>query len=274
MLINRIIKEEKLGKFKEDFGFLIDIINQSNGELDLSIRDNYFNLYYNGHNLSKIDFASNSSYRISIHRKYYEGSKANESVLFQEKEPIGKNEYYTIKLTSSELPSFFSSLNLKNLQSKIREVNHSEELSFEQSIISQYNNRKVEFIIDRQVTSQGLKGGRIDLLALKQKENSIYEFEVFEVKIGNNPDLKGAVAQQLKDYQEYILRNFKDFKFCYEKHYEQKKYLGLFSIPDYDRIKIEQPVSGRVIIGGYNEIAKKYIDNLEEQGIIVQTFNY
>jgi len=48
----------------------------------------------------------------------------------------------------------------------------------------------------------------------------------------------------------------------------------LFSIPDYDRIKIEQPVSGRVIIGGYNEIAKKYIDNLEEQGIIVQTFNY
>ena len=119
-----------------------------------------------------------------------------------------------------------------------------------------------------------LKGGRIDLLALKQKENSIYEFEVFEVKIGNNPDLKGAVAQQLKDYQEYILRNFKDFKFCYEKHYEQKKYLGLFSIPDYDRIKIEQPVSGRVIIGGYNEIAKKYIDNLEEQGIIVQTFNY
>lgn len=51
-------------------------------------------------------------------------------------------------------------------------------------------------LIDRQVPDTKLNR-RMDLLALKQTQGSQYRFLVLEVKMGNNPELKDKVANQV-----------------------------------------------------------------------------
>ena len=43
-VINRVLSQSFLESFKLDFKNLIRIVNDSHGELDLAIRDNYLNL--------------------------------------------------------------------------------------------------------------------------------------------------------------------------------------------------------------------------------------
>ncbi len=58
---------------KDDFKFLLKMIKDEDfiGELDLALRDNYFNLYYKGNSLAKIEFGKGNSYKISINEKFF-----------------------------------------------------------------------------------------------------------------------------------------------------------------------------------------------------------
>ena len=52
MVINRFLNPTNFKRMKDDFKFLFEIIKDEDfrGELDLALRDNYFNLYYIGNN--------------------------------------------------------------------------------------------------------------------------------------------------------------------------------------------------------------------------------
>ncbi|MCD6162374.1 MAG: hypothetical protein J7K40_08180 [candidate division Zixibacteria bacterium] len=75
-IIKRYLSTENLPRFKTDFKNLIKIVNNSNGELDLAIRDNYLNIYYKGCSLSKISLKTPNKYKVNIHRKFFEGTNA------------------------------------------------------------------------------------------------------------------------------------------------------------------------------------------------------
>ena len=66
MIINRFFSPENLERMKIDFKFLFEIIEDKDfrGELDLALRDNYFNLYYKGNSLAKVVFDKNDKYKI------------------------------------------------------------------------------------------------------------------------------------------------------------------------------------------------------------------
>jgi hypothetical protein len=103
----------------------------------------------------------------------------------------------------------------------------------------------------------------MDLLALRRKNGSDYQFCVLEVKLGNNPELEGDVISQFKGYVSRIENNFGDYKNCYEQNFLQKRELGLIDKPS--KIKIVQDVIGAVVVLGYSAIAKQSIKKLKQK---------
>jgi len=63
----------------------------------------------------------------------------------------------------------------------IRDVNHSEELTFEQILIADNPPSRELLLIDRQVTDHHMRR-RLDLLGLRRLESGRYGFVVIEVK--------------------------------------------------------------------------------------------
>ncbi|MBM4146206.1 MAG: hypothetical protein FJ240_08030 [Nitrospira sp.] len=117
-------------------------------------------------------------------------------------------------------------------------------------------------IIDRQILDKTDRT-KMDLLALVKQTDSNYQFCVIEVKLGNNPELKGHVITQLKGYTARIEQNFKAYKKCYELNFKQKQELGLF---DRDlNVSIIPGVEGIVVILGYSGLAKKSIATLKDK---------
>ena len=76
--MKRYLDATNFGKFANDFQFLFKIIKNSGYELDLRLRDNYFNIYYKGNSLAKVEFLYRG-YKITIHPR-------SSSVLFAETE--------------------------------------------------------------------------------------------------------------------------------------------------------------------------------------------
>lgn len=186
-----------------------------------------------------------------------------------------KGDTFSGILTAKLLHPFFQKTHIDDFCSKIRIVNNGEEINFEQSIITDNMDNADFFIIDRQVTDRDLERRRIDLLALRRLEDGSYRFVVLEVKLGKNKELADAVAGQLADYISHIETNLTDYADCFEKNYEQKKILGLLSIPP-KTIRIDRTiVEGFVVVGGYTKIAKKYIAALKSKYVIdVKLFEY
>lgn len=115
----------------------------------------------------------------------------------------------------------------------------------------------------------------MDLLALVQIKENRYQFQVLEVKLGNNIELSGKVYNQLNGYISHIEREFENYKFCYEMQYVQKKELGLIDTV-FDHIDIIKPVVGRIIVGSYSLIASDKIANLKkvDPNLNIKTFTF
>ena len=143
---------------------------------------------------------------------------------------------------------------------KEKEIYYQEETTFEQMIMTDNVNRSDLIIIDRQIVDNTTKT-KMDLLTLKQKENNDYQFCIIEVKLGNNPELRGDVIYQLKGYFNRISNNFDDYKKCYELNFRQKQELGLFSPSR--KINIVPDVLSVVVVLGYSGIAQKSIKELK-----------
>lgn len=246
-----------------DFAFLMELIRKSKGELDFAIRDDYFNLYYKGSSLAKVSFRKNEGYKISINKAFFSKSKAEQDKRLKNKF-VDSGDYSIGLLPKDLLHPFFQQKHLDDFCSKIKSRNYGEEIIFEQNLITDNINKNNFLFIDRQITDNILKRKRMDLLALKQVEADNFQLLVCEVKLGNNPELKNKVASQLNDYLSHMNNNFKDYKDCYEKQYEQKKELDLFGSPNFKNIKIVPPVEGLIIVGGYSGIAKYQIEALKK----------
>ena len=257
--------DENLQRFLKDFDFLFVIIRESKGELDLRLRDNYFNLYYKGNSLAKIKFIKDC-YGISIHEKFVGHDDdeifKDDDRFFRQGKPMGN--YLVYSVTSKLLHPFLQVKYLRRLSSNIKNVNYGEEITFEQMMITDNMERDDWFIIDRQVTEASFQK-RMDLLALKQIRENKFQFIVIEVKLGNNSDLEGKVVDQLTHYAEHINDNFDNWKQSYEKYYCQIKQTGIFNSPSFESVEIIKDVKGMVVVAGYSGIARKKIESLKSK---------
>ncbi len=264
-MIDRTFNPITFIEIQKDFGFLFPLIRKYYGEIEFSIRNNYFNLYYKGNSLSKVRYIKKDSYEITINKKFFDESKAQSDKRFKFTQ---KGDYFQDILTVEKLHPFFQKTYIDDLCSKIRVVNNGEEINFEQSIITDNMDNPDFFIIDRQVTDNELLRKRMDLLALRKLADGFYRFVVLEVKLGKNKELKHAVAGQLNHYVSHIKKFMTYYGDCFEKNYEQKIELGLLSFPN-KTIKIDRnEVEGLVVVGGYSKIATSYISILKSMHVI------
>ena len=272
MPIKRYFKDMYLKRIERDFAFLVQTIHDFKGELELAFRENYFNLYYRGNSAAKIVLKNDDYYEIIINKKFYPECLKRDSRF----SPHKAGAYIQLLIKSDLLHAFFQKRYLQELFAKIKKINYSEELTFEQMIITDNLEREDIIIIDRQITDKKLNRKRMDLLALKQVRENEFNFVVLEVKMGNNPELKSKVAEQVENYVNHIKNNFQDYKSCYEKQYLQKKRLGLIKKPKWDSISIILDVYGLVIVGGYSGIAKEQIKELKQKypNLYIKEFFY
>lgn len=258
--MKRYFNDKNFKRLCEDFKFLVDKIKDYKGELDIRLRDKYFNLYYKGNSLAKVTFRPND-YEIAIHKKFSKEIFKNDGRFAIKDNDNSKNCFIYVK--NNALPQLFQKKYLDKLSSNIKKVNHSEETTFEQMLITDNSDRNDLIIIDRQVTETGM-GGILDLLALRQKKDNYFYFEVIEVKLGNNKELAQDVGQQLDRYICHIESNIEDWICSYKETYRQMKILKLFEKQSWEDIEIEKVVKGIVVVGGYSGIAKESIRNLKK----------
>lgn len=259
-IIQRFFSDlDAFNKIKSDFGFLriIETIIQSGFEYDLQIRDNYFNLYYKGNSIGKISYSRETElYKINIHNKFI-----NNEIVDRFK-PIRKGTYLEFRLPEEKLHPLFSTKNIISMGQKVKTTDFQEEIIFEQMLMTDNINRNDFIIIDRQVIDKTSKT-KMDLLALVKKENNDYQFCVIEVKLGNNPELRGAVIDQVKKYINRISINFEAYKGCYEKNFEQKQELRLLNKEL--KVNIIPGVEHIVVVLGYSGIAEESIRILKQK---------
>jgi len=264
-MINRYFSDDNLTRVKKHFDFLLEIIKNSFGEFEFSIRENKFNIYYKGNSISLVSFSDRDRdmYKIEINSKFFKETLADNPKLFTKCKEI-RNKC-RITLSSKELHTFLQIKHLNQFARKVAIENYKEEITLEHSLITDNTNKENFIFIDRQVDVKDRENKQryIDLLALEQIQGNEYKFVVCEVKLGKNGELKDKVANQLERYITLIEDDFEIYKKCYEKQYLQKKELGLFDKPDFKSIVIKKPVEGLIIVGGYSGIAKPQIESLK-----------
>ena len=68
--MKRYLSQQTYERVSRDFGFLFKAIRKSHGELDFRLRDGYFNLYYKGNSLAKVNIPRKYIFTISsLHAK-------------------------------------------------------------------------------------------------------------------------------------------------------------------------------------------------------------
>ena len=145
--IKRSIDADRFSNVVADTAFLVERIHEECGELDLRLRDNYFNLYYKGNSMAKVEvMPGDSGYVVSIHRKFTE--KVDTFAEFK-----ALTGYTKKKVKRTELQRALSKKALRRIASSIKRVNWGEEVTFEQMLITDNPPRPEFMIIDRQVTN-------------------------------------------------------------------------------------------------------------------------
>lgn len=259
--MKRYLSPEKIERVSKDFSFLVKRIRKSYGELDLRIRDGYFNLYFKGNSLAKVT-VKGDGYKVSIHRKFATDDVYRGDSRFEE-DWVLRDKYKEFQLSPKLLRSFFQKKYIDKLCRNIARVNYSEEITFEQMLITDNLERADFLIIDRQVKEPASHGKTVDLLALRNHSGNKFNFLVVEVKLGKNPELRHDVVSQLNNYLEHIRSHFQEWKTSYEETYRQMKRLGLFDLPTHEEIEILSGVTGLIAVGWYSGIAQQQIEELK-----------
>ncbi len=260
MSFRRGLNGENPIRFSKDFVFLFDSIRRQCGELDLRLRNDYFNVYYRGNSLAKVKFLR-EDYDVQIHKEFGAG-------VFDEDRfgaPRSQGNYLVWHLKKGQLPSFLQSRHIKSLAKRIKNRNFSEETAFEQMLITDNMDRSGLILIDRQIEGGSIPG-RMDLLALRQVDgdSNRYHFLILELKMGNSSDLTMKVAAQLKGYINAVTKDFDQFKASYECVYRQLKAVGMFPQCRHSEVDIVKGVQGLVVVGGYSGLADKALRQLRQ----------
>lgn len=267
-VIERYLSEDHLKRAQHDMNPVVKLLNGSYGEFSLQLRNDYFNIYYQGNSLAKVEFNAGGTYSASIHSKFIEGMIARLDACSDIKHQPGielPNGYVRFRVRPSELHRFFQRAHLERISGNIRRVHNGEEITMEQVIVTDNPPDEDFIIIDRQVADHE-NFSRVDLLALKRGADGQYHFVAIELKLGRNPELREKAGEQVAGYVEHIKKHIVDYKTCYEKNYRQKKELGLFDgryLPDCVAINIKpDSVKGIVISNGYSQIASESLKSL------------
>jgi hypothetical protein len=259
--IMRSIGDDRFQSMVADTAFLVDRIRRERGELDLRLRDNYFNLYYKGNSMAKVAvLPPGRGYEISVHRKFT--GAADEGL-----DPNSLPDYVKTVATPTELRSALSKTVLDQIARRIKRINWGEEVTFEQMLITDNPPTPEFMIIDRQITGGALGRSRLDLLALRRvgKGDAEYQLVILEVKLGNNRELEGDVlTQQLRGYIGKLTDDFAGFSRCYEKTYRQMRVMGLMRKEMPSEIRIVGPVEGVIVVGGYSGMTNDALRKLRE----------
>ena len=257
-IINRCLKPEQLVRMR-DFGFLIKTVRESDGQLDLSFRDNRFTVYCAGNVLATVAFRPSGVYRIEFQAEFLKHTA------FQDSDPrvtlTARGQYPYQDCDSKMAHVLLQRRNVGQLISAIRKVNSGEEITYEQFIMADTPPSPKFVIIDRQVTDTSLKRRRMDLLALRRLESGRYGFVVLEIKLGKNTELSGKVADQLQFYVDHLGSGevVQAYAECYEEAYRQKRLLGLLPNTMPDDITIDSSaVEGLIISCGYARKARAH----------------
>lgn len=274
MVIERYLKlsADRREKTKSDLRPLVKLINSSEGEYSLQLRENYFNIYYQGNSLALVRPNKNGTYTASIHKKFASGNTLRKLERYSVNKPSqtaeSKSQYVNFTIRSQNLHQFFQRANINSLSSKIRAVHNGEEITFEQAVITDNPPSRNLIIIDRQVADKENRA-QIDLLALKRDStNKPFHFVVIEVKLGRNSELREKVGRQLNSYISHIKKHVKDYVDCYKENYRQKWELGLLAPSLPDNIEIDEnkeTVEGMVVVCGYSQLAKQSLEKLNER---------
>lgn len=269
-VIERYLDPDRFERAKTDLKPLVRIINNYYGEYSLQLRENNFNIYYQGNSLAKVTPNKNGSYSAEIHEKFLtdrilENLKKYSVV----KKTTGKKSYYVrFTIQPRNFHQFFQKNHLKSLSSRIRAVDHGEEIKLEQVLITDNPPSRKFIIIDRQVADHRNKA-QMDLLVLsRDSEDKPFHFLIIEVKLGRNPELHGKVGSQLNGYVQHIREYIKDYVTCYKENYRQKRQLGLFSSNLPDKIEIAEDkntVEGLIVVGGYSQIGKQALQDFRQK---------
>jgi len=275
MDIKRYLDPERFKNAKKDLPPLVGFINRSLGEYSLQLRENYFNIYYQGNSLAKVILNKNGTYSAEIHKRFLYSCKPDmilkkpdkilEKLERYSKKNSGKNSDYICfsRIKPEDFHRFFCRDHLKRISARIRERGYGEEITFEQVLITDNPPSEKFIIIDRQVADHKNKV-QMDLLALERASvDKPFHFVVMEVKLGRNPELHEKVGEQLNGYVKHIKKHIKDYATCYKENYRQKKELGLLgsSLPNDIEID-ENTVEGLIVVGGYSGLAKQALGNL------------
>lgn len=254
-----------------DFGALIQRAVDFPDEYAIQLRDNYFNVYHKGMSLAKIT-PRRDRYAVSISNKFLVAGLREQMIesCAGASGDGGANTEFVVH--PGDIRRFLRVDHLNGLKANITKVGYSEELEFEQVLMTDNPPRNKFIIIDRQIHDRLWQRG-LDLLALvRDSPADPFRFLVIEVKTGKNPELRGEVGKQLKAYVEHLEEFMSDYVDCYRENYRQKGIMGLLDRNLPAEIAIESKVQGMVVTGGYSHIATAATDELKRQypEIIVQ----
>ncbi len=279
--------EERLAAVHGHLKRTIKLINNSGGEYSLQLREDYFNIYYRGNSVAKVDIPRRgATYSVSIHKRFLNerpwaseigefqlepGLKGLE--LFLARRGSSHSRYQKFEVVGNRLYWFFQKSHLERLGRNIRRVNAGEETVFEQLVMTDNPPRNNFIIIDRQVADH-VSAAQMDLLALSQRNpGDDFHFVVMELKLGRNKELEDKVAKQLQEYITRIGTHIHDYADCYELNYRQKWDMGLMepyspTAPPPEHMKIDrrpESVEGLVVVAGYSQVGLKAILKLKER---------
>lgn len=266
-VIKRYLRPENHERVQRDFKPVIRLINSSHGEYSLQLREDCFNIYYQGNSIAKVEPNKNGTYTASIHSEFVKDLLEDldkYSDIKHSANDRNSNGYLRFRIQPDNLRRFFQRKHLNRMSGKIRSVHNGEEITMEQVIVTDNPPSRDYIIIDRQVADHA-NWSRVDLLSLRRDSNDKYHFVVIEVKLGRNPELRDKAGEQVSSYVGHIRENMDGYSDCYELNYQQKKALGLFGeeMPDSIAINREKSsVKGLVVSCGYSRIADENIKSL------------
>lgn len=266
-IIERYLDESNLGRIRRDFQFLLDTVKRSRGELELALRKGRVSIYYRGNSLATITLRPREKYRIDIHSEFYHPNtrpgRRPRGRLEMPVEPEEHGRYMRVEVDARDAHRVLQKTNRDKLMWAIRDLHHSEELAFEQILITDNPPTRHFMLIDRQV-QDSKRRQRLDLLGLRRLDDGRYGFVVIEVKLGKNEELSEAVAGQLQGYVDHIRKWHGQYRHCYELNYAQKRQLGLFDDDLPEQIEIcGEHVEGLVVVGGYTRQADEQAEQLK-----------
>jgi hypothetical protein len=213
-------------------GFLSGLIHgvRVDKDLDLEIRDGYFNIYYKGNSLLKLDERAANRYRVAVHPKF------TDSLMLP--------EYLVDEATTA---SFLQGVPLLK-ENIIKHGQSSLEVEYEQLVIRANNleprTNSEYFVVDRQYAVSSV--GRFDLTGFfwnrtGRKQGQQVPLCFMELKFALNSDIRD-VHHQLARYSEALKTDTDAIAAEAESILKQKLALSLFDQPD-DRIEALQTLT-------------------------------